>query len=68
MGKTIASNHSPVAIAVYAHCMATIWQDHFGAGLQTNSTFIFSLQIYVGKSEITVDLLVAIRLNCEMLA
>lgn len=58
----------PIPIAFYAHCMATIWQHHFGAGFQTNPTFFFSLQIYIGQPKVTFHFLLAHRLHSQMLA
>lgn len=45
----VLGEHSPVTVAIYAHGMAAAWQDHFGADLQTNATFIRPVQILIRR-------------------
>nr|GMD34523.1 hypothetical protein Iba_chr09cCG12890 [Ipomoea batatas] len=39
--------HIPITIAVNTHGVATVWQNHFGAGLEAYPAFVFSLQISI---------------------
>ena len=34
-------------VAVDAHSVAAVWQNHFSAGLQADPTLIFSLQVHI---------------------
>lgn len=37
----------PVAVAIDAHGMAAVWQNHFGTRLQADPAFIFPLHVCI---------------------
>lgn len=57
------SSQLPIPVASDAHSMTAIRQDHLGARLQANPTFIFPLHINICKTTFSYDHLLPRTLN-----